>query len=100
MNIGDCIECEQRKENAALEALLGGGALAKACCDPFDYALKLRTGEVVRFKFATIINADWIHLELEAEDQPTDNRIPFKADRGMDVRLSDIVWVMDAPCGS
>lgn len=76
--------------------------MLKACHDsPFDYALKLRTGEVIRFCGATIINAEWIHLEVYAMDeQPERNCLPFPADRGIDVRIADIVWVMDAPEGS
>jgi hypothetical protein len=77
-------------------------ALAKSCQDnPFDYALKLRTGEVITFSGASLLNLDWIHLTVKPMDeQPSVNRIAFPAERGMDVRLSDIVWVMDAPEGS
>jgi len=82
--------------------ILGSKALAKACVDnPFDYALKLRTGEVIRFCGATIIDAAWIHLEVYSmAAQPHRFRIPFPAKRGIDVRIADIVWVMDAPGGS
>lgn len=63
--------------------------------------MKLRTGEVVAFSFATVLNNEWVHLDVKPMDeQLDDNRIPYPADRGMDVRLSDIVWVMDAPNGS
>ena len=83
------------------ESFVGSAALAKACIDEFDYALKLRTGEVVYFEFARVLNKEWVHLTLKPrEDQPTANRIAYPADRGVDVRLSDIVWVMDAPNGS
>ena len=76
-------------------------ALAKACVDPFDYAMKLRTGEVIDFSFATILNKEWVHLDINPMDeQPKENRIAYPAERGVDVRLSDIVWVMDAPRGS
>ena len=81
--------------------MLGSRALAKACVDHFDYALKLRTGEVIRFSEAEIIRPGWIHLEGCAPDaQPHKDRLPFKADRGIDVRIDEIVWVMDAPEGS
>ncbi len=81
--------------------LVGSKALAKAIHDPFDYALKLRAGEVITFEFAEIIDRDWVRLHLKKQDeQPNKNRLPFPAPRGMDVRLSDIVWVMDAPEGS
>ena len=84
------------------DMLLGSHALAKACHDDgFDYALKLRTGEVIRFMGAKILTPEWIHLDvMSMSDQPEDNYLPYKADRGVDVRIADIVWVMDAPEGS
>jgi hypothetical protein len=98
-NLYDPSECDCEKFGGII---LGSKALLKACHDsPFDYALKLRTGEVIRFCGATIINAEWIHLEVYAMDeQPERNCLPFPADRGIDVRIGDIVWVMDAPEGS
>ncbi len=81
--------------------LVGSDALAKACGDEFDYALKLRTGEVIRFTGARVISSGWIHLDVMRHmHQPEKNRLPYKADRGIDVRIADIVWVMDAPEGS
>lgn len=82
--------------------LLGSRALSKACMDdPFDYALKLRTGEVIAFSGASVLNAEWVHLSVKhRSEQPDENGLPYPAERGMDVRLSDIVWVMDAPNGS
>ena len=83
-------------------ALLGSYALAKACQDDcFDYALKLRTGEVIRFTGARVISPEWIHLDVMLmRYQPDQDGLPYKADRGIDVRIADIVWVMDAPEGS
>jgi hypothetical protein len=81
--------------------LLGSSALAKACSDPFDYALKLRTGEVIRFTEARIISSGWVHLDVvPAHWDQEGNNMPYPADRGVDVRIADIVWVMDAPEGS
>ena len=80
--------------------LIGSRALLKSCSDYFDYALKLRTGEVIRFRGATLLNKEWIHLKIEDAGQNTECALPYKADRGIDIRLSDIVWVMDAPEGS
>jgi len=82
--------------------VLGSHVLAKACSDkPFDYALKLRSGEVVRFSGAEIIRPGWIHLDVFPPDaQPANNGLPFPADRGIDVRIDEILWVMDAPHGS
>lgn len=82
-------------------SLFGDGALSKSVQDEFDYALKLKTGEVIAFYGVDIINDEWIHLRVKPpEDQPHQNHLPFKADRGVDIRISEIVWVMDAPDGS
>jgi len=88
-----------------LKSALGSHALAKACYDEFDYALRLRTGEVIRFRFATYLGDGWVHLDLEGCEQSDHYPLAFSklargVDRGVDVRLSDIVWVMDAPEGS
>jgi hypothetical protein len=89
-------------EEARLRKTTGSHALAKACMDnPFDYALKLRTGEVIEFSGAAILNNEWVHLSVKPMcEQPKTNRLAYPAERGMDVRLADIVWVMDAPHGS
>ena len=81
--------------------ITGSGALAKACEDYFDYALKLKDGTIIRFYEAKILNTEWIHLDvMPQDDQPLFAHLPYKADRGVDVRISEIVWVMDAPEGS
>ncbi|MAD79433.1 MAG: hypothetical protein CMJ50_01130 [Planctomycetaceae bacterium] len=75
-------------------------ALAKACVDPFDYAMKLETGELIFFEEATPHNFDWVYIR--STDDPSDRRprdIPL-CDRGLFVRVSSIVWVADAPNGS
>jgi hypothetical protein len=80
------------------EHLLGSHVLAKACVDPFDYALKLRTGEVIRFIRAEYLRPGWIWIDfLSPDEQPPGHGIPFDTERGMDVRIDEIVWVMDAP---
>lgn len=76
-----------RQWHAYLTALGYPPALAKACSDPFFYQLKLRTGDVIDFECAEPINSEWVHI---------DDYHP----RGMDVRLADIVYVIDAPDGS
>lgn len=76
-------------------------ALRKALCDPFDYALQLRTGETFRFHECAI-HGEWLHLSwgtgwiTDQRDNPT--AYPFE--RGLDVRIADIVWIADAPNGS
>lgn len=91
------------EEAKRLTAELGSPALAKACMDSFDYALKLRSGEVVRFTDATCHANGWITLQGVEQCDPAltvEQELPFPAPRGVDVRLTDVIWVMDAPCGS
>ena len=95
------INSEQDAEEEMMKKIIGSEALAKACYDnPFDYALKLRTGEVIRFYEARVINPEWIHIEFIPSDQLPEKRIPYLGERGIDIRIADIVWVMDAPEGS
>jgi hypothetical protein len=79
------------------------GSLVKACQDPFDYALKLRTGEVVRFVEAEIDGA-WVTLIGNGNGKPNICEgvagLDYHCPRGVDVRISDIVWCADAPEGS
>lgn len=95
------ISDEKDAEDEMIEKIIGSEALVKACYDnPFDYALKLRTGEVIRFYEARVINHEWIHIEFDLKEQPYEKRIPYRGERGIDIRIADIVWVMDAPEGS
>lgn len=81
--------------------------LIKACCDEFVYAVRLSTGELWYFREATVINSEWVRLtgfdkpgemySYETNGKET-NRPIF--DRGVDVRVSSIVWVAAAPHGS
>ena len=72
-------------------------SLLKAARDEFHYALQLRTGVIIRFSSASF-HGDFVHLDF---DELYAQRLPFpfhpdKVDkRGVDVRLSDIVWVAD-----
>jgi len=99
---GEWLRTEE--ENRHLEQALGSPALAKACLDDFDYALRLKSGEVIRFACAEWHGNGWLTLNGidPAEDfrPPHRQDLPFPAARGVDVRLDDILWVMDAPCGS
>ena len=80
-------------------------ALLKAAGDYFDYALRLSTGEIIRFRSAKI-HGDYATLYggdggYEAQSLLKDNpSLPFSFDRGIDVRVSEIVWCADAPNGS
>lgn len=85
-------------------------ALAKACVDPFIYAMGLKCGIILHFSEATYVaGSDWIHItpqeslvadaELNKTIQPS-RRLNMPLERGIDVRLSEIAWVADAPYGS
>jgi hypothetical protein len=73
-------------------------SLRKAVADPFDYALRLVTGEVIRFTSAHI-QGDYIHLSFGNQSE-SDNALPFVFARGIEVRADAIVWCADAPEGS
>ena len=102
------IEREIKRINNDLKrvsSIVGSEALAKSCCDPFDYALKLKTGEIIFFESAKVVSKDWLHLnlnDLHSDNQQTEklNKLQLPGERGVDVRISEIVWVMDAPFGS
>lgn len=80
-------------------------SLLKSVVDyAFDYALQLRSGEVIRFQGARL-HGEFVHLNgIQYRTAPgtagttTKPRFPF--DRGLDVRVADIVWCADAPEGS
>lgn len=78
-----CAECALRYPNS----------LIKACVDEFSYALRLRSGDIIRFAFAEI------HGEFVTVSSPfgTERGNVFPFPRGVDVRISDIVWCADDP---
>ena len=70
-----------------------GSVLCKAQYDPFEYALGLVTGETIYFESAKAVgNGEWLHLSgLRNQDtSDMDDR-----ERGVDVRISAIVWIRD-----
>jgi hypothetical protein len=89
-------------------------ALQKACVDPFDYAMMLRSGLVIYFELAEPVSAEWVSLTgIRAvvrsskfspsdyqDDTPGCRRDEGPFPRGLDVRVDDIAWVADAPHGS
>ena len=77
-------------------------SLLKAACDPFDYALRLTTGEVIYFETCGF-HGEWVHLTVhrcpyQHSHDMTSIVHPFE--RGLDIRLTAIVWCADAPEGS
>lgn len=99
-------EEQRRLEESYTRLILAGwpDTLIKACSDPFTYALKLRDGSIIQFEHASEgINLKWAHLtnvQFLAADRLKTEFAPMTFDRGIDVRIDDIVWVADAPWGS
>lgn len=85
-------------EERLTREILGSKDLTKSVFDEFSYALKLKTGESIWFSSATVLNKEWIHIE--GVDISKSNGLAHVAARGIDIRISEIVWVMDAPEGS
>ena len=73
-------------------------ALAKSGSDnPFQYALMLRDGTIIEFEGATPPSAGWILLH---RPKIVNRGYDACLERGIEVRLQEIVWVADAPHGS
>ncbi len=70
-------------------------SLVKATHDPFDYALALRDGTEILFSEALIMG-QFVRLTLLHAERLFDHIM----ERGVDVRISDIMWCADAPDGS
>lgn len=98
---------------SAMRALYAAGwppALAKATYDPFDYAVGLKDGTVIFFEHATSCggNHEWVLLKFQdMHDRTAAYQRSFNKthgvggnDRGLEVRVSEIVWAADAPYGS
>lgn len=75
-------------------------SLLKACFDTFDYAMGLRDRRIIRFENAKI-HGEWVTLTVIGHSyvDPRDERY-YNFERGLDVRIADIVWCADAPFGS
>lgn len=86
-------------------------ALAKACQDEFDYAMGLKSGLILYFtqaRYDAIQSPDWIHIEVRPDrgyKVPDSHASDWGEkvmifERGIDIRVSEIAWVADAPFGS
>lgn len=76
-------------------------ALIKACFDDFMYSLSLKNGDRYAFAKATPINKVWVHItdNTTLREYYKDGYRPM-SDRGVYVRVSEIVTAEDAPFGS
>ena len=100
------------KQNAQHQALVDAGwppALIKAVNDPFDYAMKLKDGTTIFFEYVEPNGKhnEWVWVRLSDLHRGGDvyarsfnHTVKIGQDRGLEVRLSEIVWVADAPFGS
>jgi len=74
-------------------------SLKDALRTPSDYAMGLQEGTVIRFTEAFLCG-EWAHLQVKYSDGVTTKNEAsdsFNFRRGIDVRLSDIVWCCDEP---
>jgi len=87
-----------------------GHALQKACRDSFQYLAHINGIGLVPFRSADDLGNGWYRLEVDwalgrdfglpitPAPAAHDGKFPFP--RGLDVQLSAVNWVADAPCGS
>lgn len=106
---GKLSEQEQAAQHRALEDAHWPPALIKAVDDPFDYAVGLKDGTTIFFEYAVPCGKDseWVSLMLNdmhsgsnAYRQAFNYKVGVGRDRGLEVRISEIVWASDAPYGS
>jgi hypothetical protein len=73
-------------------------ALVKALYDYFDYAARVRGLGVVRFREAEDLGHGWVRLKdlFWTDDDPASAGLPYSFERGVDVRVSDVMWCADA----
>jgi hypothetical protein len=85
-------------------------ALIKAVNDPFDYALRLKDGTLIFFEYAVpcgkhnewaLLRFQDIHRGSEVWEFSFNQRFKIGGnDRGLEIRVSEIMWAADAPFGS
>lgn len=84
-------------------------ALSKALNDQFDYAMGLRNGQIIYFGQARLQeNREWVTLigvnglsHAGGDGGSIEmTGVSCAFPRGVDIRISDIVWVADTPNGS
>jgi hypothetical protein len=96
---------ETAREERRLVSLGYPPSLAKAMFDPFDYALRLRTGETIHFNEAVELGEGWVRLHEPSPGREDGVRasspdaLPYPFPRGLEVRVADIVWCAEAPNG-
>ncbi len=107
------MKVSEQDQDAQYKALMDAGwppALIKAVDDPFDYALRLKDGSLIFFEYAVPCgkNNEWASLYFQDIHSGSEVwRGSFNHTfavggyaRGLEVRVSEIVWAADAPFGS
>lgn len=82
--------------------------LVKICLDSFYAVVGLRNGQIFEIAEAKPISSEWIKLIANNGDvgmQDASSRFNSMNkvshfDRGITVRVSEIAWIADCPCGS
>ena len=69
--------------------------LLKASITPGHYGLKLREGTYLEFESATFLGK-WVLLSPSQRASGFGPHLPEPFSKGMEVRLSDIVWAADS----
>lgn len=90
--------CEQEHHGTCNQCTLTlGEHIAKMLCDPFDYAIGLKSGVILRVVCGDVqLKGQWLHIPQPEEIEG----LPYPMCRGMQIHLSQIAWVADAPEGS
>ena len=71
--------------------------LIRSMDDTWYFALRLRSGELVHFQTAHLLSREWARLDgAEIEGASPDLTPAAWPERGLDVRVSDIVWIIEA----
>ncbi len=94
-------QAKLEKKASRLRKITGSAVLEKACLDPFDYAVGLKNGTVIRFMAVNVISDKVIELlDVHGAEQPPTNFLPYPVPRGVEIMVSEIAWAADAPIGS
>jgi hypothetical protein len=82
-----------------------GYHMLKAATDPFDYAMRLTSGDLIYFQQLEI-HGDWVTIGGGQINWEHSNYAPVVAtenppwERGLQIRIDAIAWIADAPYGS
>lgn len=76
-------------------------SLVKAVGDNWDYAMGLMDGSTLLFsQVSPHASGEWLHLDDPRPQTGPLASLTISWERGMDIRLTQVAWVSDAPFGS